>query len=51
MIVICPTCQGVGKVRERVDGYNTKSIKCKFCDGQGRVKQTIMYEKIDIKGE
>lgn len=47
MIVLCPKCEGTGKIRERVTGYESEDKDCKFCNGKGRLRQITKYEKLD----
>jgi len=47
MIILCPKCEGTGKVRERVGLDESIDVDCKFCNGKGRLRQIIKYEKLD----
>jgi DnaJ-class molecular chaperone len=46
-VILCPKCDGYG--RQRLDDRFSDKMygTCYYCDGKGRVVETISHKKID----
>lgn len=44
-VILCPTCNGVGEVKERTSAYDSENVPCKKCGTTGRLVKitTINY--------
>ena len=47
-IILCPTCNGLGKYYKRVSLHGSEMVPCEKCDGKGRLFKciTVTYEKL-----
>jgi DnaJ-class molecular chaperone len=49
LILMCPSCQGLGKQDERTSAYDTERVICKDCDGTGRIIKVVTTEYLPFK--
>jgi DnaJ-class molecular chaperone len=45
-IALCPRCNGVGTTMIRAGAYESEPRECSYCDGTGRIKESIIHDKL-----